>query len=62
MRILVTGHAGYIGAVLTPMLLAQGHSVRGYDSDLFRGCDFGPLASVPAITKDIRDAAVGDGH
>jgi nucleoside-diphosphate-sugar epimerase len=60
MRVLVTGHAGYIGAVLTPMLLAKGHSVRGYDSDLFRGCDFGPLAHVPAITKDIRDAVVGD--
>jgi nucleoside-diphosphate-sugar epimerase len=60
MRLLVTGHLGYIGAVLTPMLLAKGHTVRGFDSDLFRGCDFGPLADVPSICKDIRDAEVAD--
>ena len=42
MRVLVTGHRGYIGAVLTPMLLEAGHEVVGLDSDLFAGCDFGP--------------------
>jgi len=60
MRVLVTGHLGYIGAVLTPMLLAKGHEVRGYDSDLFRGCDFGAVAEVPFIPKDIRDAELAD--
>ena len=40
MRILVTGHLGYIGTVLTPMLLAEGHEVVGLDSDLYRRCTF----------------------
>jgi nucleoside-diphosphate-sugar epimerase len=30
MRVLVTGHLGYIGVVLTPMLLNAGHEVIGY--------------------------------
>ncbi|MGM0434984.1 MAG: NAD-dependent epimerase/dehydratase family protein [Pseudomonadota bacterium] len=56
MRVLVTGHLGYIGTVLTPMLLAQGYDVVGLDSDLFRECTFdGTLAPVPNIGKDVRD-------
>ncbi len=35
MRILVTGHNGYIGTVLTPMLLEAGYEVAGLDSNLF---------------------------
>lgn len=34
-RLLVTGHKGYIGAIITPMLLHTGHEVIGLDSDLF---------------------------
>jgi nucleoside-diphosphate-sugar epimerase len=61
MRVLVTGHLGYIGAVLTPMLSAEGFEVAGLDSDLFRGCDFGPPpVPVPAATKDIRDVTAED--
>ena len=41
MRILLTGHKGYIGAVMVPMLLAAGHEVVGLDSDLFEHCTFG---------------------
>ena len=41
MRILVTGHLGYIGTVLTPVLLRAGHEVVGLDSDLYGGCTFG---------------------
>ncbi len=58
MKVLVTGHLGYIGTVLTPMLVARGHTVVGYDSDLYRRCTFGPEAAiraVPSIQKDIRD-------
>ena len=39
-EVLVTGHLGYIGTVLTPMLAEAGHSVVGCDSDLYRQCTF----------------------
>jgi len=62
MRVLVTGHKGYIGAVMTPLLLDAGHEVVGFDSDLFRNCSFGgrQLTEVPELTKDIRDVTVAD--
>jgi nucleoside-diphosphate-sugar epimerase len=61
-RVLVTGHLGYIGTVLTPMLLERGHQVVGYDSDLYELCAFGSgaIAAVPAIRKDIRDCEAAD--
>ena len=56
MRVLVTGHHGYIGSVAVPMLLAAGHDVVGLDSFLYEGCDFGdPGLSVPAQDVDLRD-------
>ncbi len=61
MRVLVTGHRGYIGTRLTPMLLSAGHEVVGLDSDLFRFSTFGdPPAEIPDVVKDIRDVEVGD--
>jgi nucleoside-diphosphate-sugar epimerase len=63
MRVLVTGHLGYIGTVMTPMLLKAGHSVVGYDSDLYERCTFAPggeIAQVPHIKKDLRDVSVED--
>lgn len=57
MRILVTGHKGYIGTVMVPMLLGAGHEVVGLDSDLFRQCTFGPgIHDVPELRLDLRDA------
>ena len=61
MRILLTGHRGYIGAVAGPILCAAGHEVIGLDSDLFAGCDFGDRsAEIPEICKDIRDLTKSD--
>lgn len=56
MRVLVTGHAGYIGAVLTPLLSEAGHDVLGMDTHLYEGCDYGPPAEgPPELRMDVRD-------
>lgn len=63
MRVLATGHKGYIGTVMTPMLLAAGHEVVGYDSDLYRRCTYaagGDIADVPILEKDTRDIEASD--
>ncbi|NLG96518.1 MAG: SDR family oxidoreductase [Chloroflexi bacterium] len=61
MRILVTGHHGYIGAVLVPMLVEAGHQVTGLDSDLFLACQFGNWQEIlPSIRKDVRDVEMED--
>ncbi|MEO1623177.1 MAG: SDR family oxidoreductase [Cyanobacteria bacterium J06632_3] len=61
MRVLVTGHQGYIGTVLVPMLLAAGHEVSGMDSDLYEACTFGDdIPSIPEVRKDVREATVED--
>jgi len=56
MKVLVTGHEGYIGSVMVPMLQAAGHDVVGLDAGWFTGCDFGePTAKIPTLRIDIRD-------
>lgn len=61
MRVLVTGHKGYIGTVLVPMLQQAGHEVVGLDSDLFANCTYGSgIVEIPEIHKDIRDVALED--
>ena len=63
MRVLVTGHLGYIGVVLTPMLLQAGHEVVGMDSDLFERCTYpygGEISPIRSMRKDIRDARPED--
>jgi nucleoside-diphosphate-sugar epimerase len=61
MRVLITGHDGYIGTRITPMFLDAGHDVVGLDSFLYEGCTLGsePL-EVPAIRKDVRDVTRED--
>jgi nucleoside-diphosphate-sugar epimerase len=59
MRVLVTGHNGYIGSVMIEALLRAGHDVAGVDTFLFEDCTFGDeRARVPAIRADIRELDV----
>ncbi len=62
MRVLVTGHNGYIGVVLVSVLEAAGHDVVGLDSYLFEGCDFGPPPTddIEAMRMDVRDVGPAD--
>ena len=61
MKILLTGHKGYIGAVAGPILRSAGHEVIGLDTDLFSGCDFGgEPPEIPEVRKDLRDIARKD--
>jgi nucleoside-diphosphate-sugar epimerase len=59
LKILLTGHLGYIGTVLAPMLLEAGHDVTGLDSDLFASGDFGEAPQpLPSLPYDVRDVPV----
>jgi nucleoside-diphosphate-sugar epimerase len=62
MRVLLTGHHGYIGSILLPLLLRGGHEVVGLDTYLYEGCDFGedPTPDVPTIRGDVRDVSASD--
>jgi nucleoside-diphosphate-sugar epimerase len=62
MRVLVSGHHGYIGSILVPLFGAAGHEVVGLDTYMYEGCDFGEerVAAVPAIRKDVRDVTPAD--
>jgi nucleoside-diphosphate-sugar epimerase len=61
MRVLVTGHTGYIGAVMVPVLMDAGHEVVGLDTGFYRDCGFDvPLAPIREIRKDIREVTAGD--
>jgi nucleoside-diphosphate-sugar epimerase len=67
MRVLVTGHKGYIGTVMVPMLQKEGFDVRGIDSELYAGSSFkdpstGVIEDIPTLKKDIRDIEVSDLH
>ena len=56
MRVLVTGHLGYIGVELAPLVRAAGHEVVGLDNGYFDGCDFGaPPDPFPTLDVDLRD-------
>jgi nucleoside-diphosphate-sugar epimerase len=63
MKVFLTGHLGYIGTVMTPMLLGAGHEVFGYDSDLYTRCTYeagGQIAGIEGLCKDVRDVKVDD--
>ena len=61
MRVLLTGHRGYIGTVLGPMLLEHGHEVVGLDTDFYERCTFTDMVSdINGMRKDIRDIQKDD--
>ena len=39
MKVLLTGNLGYIGTVLTELLLEKSYQVVGYDIDYYRDCE-----------------------
>ncbi|PWW60379.1 NAD-dependent epimerase/dehydratase family protein [Actinokineospora spheciospongiae] len=57
MRVLLTGHQGYLGTVMAPVLVAAGHQVTGLDNGLFATRVLGELISpdVPGLAIDLRD-------
>jgi nucleoside-diphosphate-sugar epimerase len=62
-RVLVTGHQGYVGSVLTPLLRAAGHQVVGLDTGLFTAAAHGPggpTVTDAEIRADVRDATTED--
>jgi nucleoside-diphosphate-sugar epimerase len=61
MKVLVTGHHGYIGSVMVGVLNRAGHDVTGLDSFLYDGCNFGDEGTiVPVLGKDVRDVSAAD--
>jgi nucleoside-diphosphate-sugar epimerase len=61
MKVLITGHKGYIGAVMAPFLAQAGHEVVGLDCGLFDGCVCGPPpAEIPELRVDLRDVDARD--
>ena len=60
-RVLVTGHEGFIGSVMAPLLSRAGYDVVGLDTGYFAECTLvEPDRSLPTIRKDIRDLGVDD--
>jgi len=56
MRVLITGHNGYIGSVMTRMVQAAGHEVAGLDTYYFERCTLGSEEpDIPAVRLDLRE-------
>jgi nucleoside-diphosphate-sugar epimerase len=56
MKVLVTGHHGYIGSVMVPLLVEKGHEVVGLDTGLYEACGFGDRRQeIASVRLDLRD-------
>jgi nucleoside-diphosphate-sugar epimerase len=61
MRVLVTGHLGFIGTLMVPLLRKAGHEVVGLDSDFYEASTFlDEIVPVPHLHGDIRDVQPSD--
>jgi len=59
-KVLVTGHHGYISSVVAPLLAAHGDEVTGVDTFFYRGCDLRPGPQVESVQRDIRELGEAD--
>ena len=59
MRVLVTGHDGYIGAVLTPLLRDEGHDVVGLDTRYLQGLRAWRGPSADSASSSVTSATFG---
>ena len=65
MRLLVTGGAGYLGSIMVPMLLAEGHEVTVIDSFMYNQNSLLDCCHHPALTVvrgDARDKNLVSQH
>ena len=63
MRVLLTGHHGYIGSITSRVLREAGHDVVGLDTFFYEGCDLYPDdGGSEALRRDVRDVGAGDLH
>jgi len=61
MNVLVTGNRGYVGSVLTKILVEKGYSVTGLDANFYKECNFEePDTDITQINKDIRNVSKND--
>ena len=59
MRVLLTGHQGYLGTVMAPVLAAASHEVVGLDCGLFADCVLGPAPNdPPTLPVDLREVTL----
>lgn len=60
-RVLITGHKGYIGSVMTPHLAKSGYEVIGLDTGYYDSCSLvsDPM-EIPYKQKDVRDIELDD--
>ena len=61
MNVLVTGSNGYVGSVLTKILVEKGYSVTGLDTNFYNECRFSQEEfELNTINKDIRNVTIDD--
>ena len=61
MKVLVTGHNGYIGSAMIPLLINAGHTVTGLDTYYYRnGLTTSLSKGISTLRKDVRDIEIVD--